>query len=265
MSLQRLFDAPRLSSVTLGAGAAAAAAAGLLFFWLCRRRDESIAKAVSGGTLVTHPASYHYLLQHIGESGAERAFREVVQGAPRAQMMGSPDEAAYLRWLLEVMQARRVLEVGVFRGSTTLQLARGVGAGGEVVALDVSAAWLETGGRAAWAAAGVESRIRFIEGPATESLRALIEGGAAGSFDFAFIDADKPNYREYYEACLQLLRKGGVVAVDNVLWHGKAEHPPAGDVESQVIHDLNNFIRADARVSAVMTGLADGVYFARKL
>jgi predicted O-methyltransferase YrrM len=232
--------------------------------------DEHAAKAESGGTLVTHPASYGYLLQHVGEASGERALRQAVQAAPRARMMGSPDEACFLRWLLQALSAGvrrplRAVEVGVFRGTTTLHLARGVGAGGEVVALDVSGAWLEAGGRAAWAAAGMADRIRFVEGPAVASMQRLLAGGGAGTFDLVFIDADKTSYPEYYESALLLLRVGGIVAVDNVLWGGRAEHPPPGDEESQIIHDLNELIRADPRVDACMLGIADGVYFARKL
>jgi hypothetical protein len=93
----------------------------------------------------------------------------------------------------------------------------------------------------------------------------LLDGGGAGTFDFVFIDADKFLYKEYYEAALILLRKGGVVAVDNVLWDGRAEHPPPGDTESEVIHSLNELIKQDPRVDACMLGIADGVYLARKL
>ena len=179
--------------------------------------------------------------------------------------MGSPDEASFLRWLLQALGAKRVIEVGVFRGTTTLQLAKGVGAGGEVVGLDISGAWLDAGGRAAWQAAGVADRIKFIEGPAVASLRSLLSAGGAGTFDAAFIDADKNNYREYYELCLQLIKTGGIIAVDNTLWQGKLQPPAPGDEESLVIHALNEHIRADPRVSAVMLGIADGLYLARKI
>ena len=260
-----------LSSPTWRAGAAAVGAAAVVTAvasWLWFRRsaaDESVAKAVAGGTLTTHPSSYSYLMQHVGERAGERALREQVQAQTRARMMGSPDEACFLRWLCELLNARRVVEVGTFRGTTTLQLARGVGAAGEVVALDIDARWLEAGGRAAWAAVGLAPRIRFVEGPAVESMRELLARGGAGAYDLVFIDADKYHYREYYELALQLVRVGGVVAVDNVLWGGRAEAPAPGDLESEVIHRLNDAIRADARVSAVMLGIADGVYLARKL
>lgn len=242
---------------------------GGLLWWIHRRRgassDERAAKAVGGSTLATHPETYSYLQRFIGETASERDLRLRLQAEPRAQMMGAPDEAFFLRFLLAALGAKRVVEVGVFRGTTTLQLAHGVGEGGVVHALDVTGEWLRAGGRAAWEAAGVADRIRFTEAPALESMERLLTEGAAGTIDFVFIDADKSSYRGYYEASLQLLRRGGIVAVDNVLWHGRAERPPVGDADSQAIHDLNLFIRDDARVAAVMLGIADGVYFARKL
>ena len=243
---------------------AAVAAAGLSWWWL-RRSEQSVPKAMTGGTLAEHPRTYAYLLEHIDETEEERALRLAVQGQPRAGMMGSPDESAFLRWLLQTLGAKRVIEVGVFRGTTTLQLAKGVGAGGEVVGLDISGAWLDAGGRAAWQASGVADRIKFVEGPAVASLRGLLADGGAGQYDLCFIDADKPNYGEYYELCLALVKTGGIVAIDNTLWHGKLQPLVAGDEESAVIHALNQRIRADARVSAVMLGMADGLYLARKL
>lgn len=248
----------------MGAAVSSAAVAGVyaLFSWL---RPRSGAKAVVGGTLTTHPHMYQYLLKFIGESESERLLRESMEAEPRAGMMGSPDEAYFLRFLIELMGARRIVEVGVFRGTTTLQLAHGVGAGGEVQALDVDDSWLEAGGRRAWEAAGVADRIFFTKGPAVASLRSLLSSRGPGSFDLVFIDADKKSYSDYYELSIELLRPGGIVAVDNVLWHGKAAHPPAGDDDSQVIHDLNERIRCDSRVKAVMLGIAGGVFFARKL
>jgi predicted O-methyltransferase YrrM len=247
----------------LGAAATAVALGlyGIYNWW----RPRSVAKAVGGGTLTTHPRSYRYLLEFIGESDSERALRKALEAETRAGMMGSPDEAYFLRFLVELMGARRVIEVGVFRGTTTLQLAHGVGPGGEVQALDVDDAWLEAGGRRAWEEAGVSDRIAFKKGSAVDSMRALLDGGGRASFDFVFIDADKGNYPHYWDLGLELLRPGGVVAVDNVLWHGRAENPPPGDVDSQTIHDLNERIRSDPRVRAVMLGIADGVYLARKL
>ena len=233
---------------------------------LLRENSASAAKSRSGGTtLASQPTSYSYLLQHIGESTCDRELRERLECAPRARMVGAPDEAHFFRWLLGALGAKRAIEVGVFRGTTTLQLARGVGVGGEVHALDVDAAWLDAGGRAAWEAAGVADRIRFKEGPAAESLRAMLDAGEEGRFDFAFVDADKGGYDEYYEACLRLLKSGGILAVDNVLWSGLAAFPKPGDEDSLAINRLNTKIRADPRVAAVMLGMADGVYMCRKL
>jgi predicted O-methyltransferase YrrM len=261
-------SAPRALSplaAGLAAAAASALAAALAAYLLHYRRPAPQAKSRAGGTLCHHPSSYAYLLQHIGEGPGEARFRLAMEGQARARMLGAPDEAALLRWLCEALGARRVLEVGVFRGTTTLQLARAVGPAGKVYALDVDGSWLAAGGRAAWEAEGVSDRIMFVQGPAEESMEHLLAGGDEGAFDLVFIDADKLSYDAYYEKGLALLRSGGILAVDNVLWDGKAQAPPAGDAESQSISRLNEKIRGDARVAAVMLGIADGVYLCRKL
>jgi predicted O-methyltransferase YrrM len=245
-------------------GAGAVVAVGAAFELYRRLKFSSQAKSASGGTLVSHPGTYRYLLEFIGETASERALRVALESEPRAIMMGSPDEAYFLKFMLEAMGAKRVVEVGVFRGTTTLQLALGVGPGGEVHALDVDDAWLDAGGRRAWLEAGVSDRIKFVKGPAVASMKALL-GSHRGAIDFVFVDANKSDYLEYYELGIELLRTGGVIAVDNVLWHGKAQDPPAGDADSLVISSLNQRIRADPRVKAVMLGIADGVYLARKL
>ena len=238
-----------------------------LVTFLFREDSSAASKSHSGGTtLASHPATYSYLLKHIGERPEDRALREKLEKPPRARMLGAPDEAHFFRWLLGALGAKRAVEVGVFRGLTTLQLARGVGAGGVVHAFDVDESFLDAGGRAAWDAAGVGARVKFREGPAVEGLRALLlDADSAGSFDFAFVDADKGNYDAYYELCLQLLRVGGVLAVDNSLWSGRAEHPAPGDEDSLAINLLNSKISKDPRVETVMLGMADGVYLCRKL
>lgn len=245
----------------MAVGVAAAAGAFLYFY---TRRAVGLAKATTGGTIAVLPATYQYLLQHIGESSSERLFRESMEEMDRAIMLGSPDEAYLLRFFCEALGAKKVIEVGVFRGTTTLQLAKAVGSSGVVYALDVDSKWLDAGGRNAWIEAGVDDRIRFVEGPAAQSMSHL-QSEHRGTFDFVFIDADKTNYDIYYEHALLLLRVGGICAVDNVLWHGKAEHPVPGDAESVAINKLNSKIKGDSRVAAVMLGIADGVYLVRKL
>lgn len=180
-------------------------------------------------------------------------------------MMGAPDEAAFLSWLLLATGGKRVVEVGVFRGTTTLAIAKSLPSDGIVVGLDISDEFAQMGKRA-WADMGVADKVDFRVGPAVDSLKQLIAEGRQGTFDLAFIDADKENYPSYYELCLQLLRPGGIIAVDNVLWGGAVIDPPEQQEEhTKAIVAVTAKIRNDPRVHAVMLPIADGVYLCRKL
>ena len=216
-----------------------------------------------GQTLGQFPHLYPYVMEHINDTDADKALRAKIEKSTRAGMMGAPDEAAFLAWLCGLIGAKKVIEVGVFRGSTTLALARAIPSDGKVVGLDVSAEYTADGMQA-WVEAGVASKIDLRIAPATESLRKMVEtDGEQGTYDLAFIDADKEPYDEYYEQCLKLLRVGGIVAVDNVLWHGAVltDEDPA----STAIRNLNKKISMDPRVHATLLPIADGVYMCRKL
>lgn len=225
----------------------------------------SHAKSVLGNTVMRCPPALNFVLEHIGETAEDRAYRQKTELQSRMGMLGSPDEAHLLRWLLETTGAKRVIEVGVFRGTTTVQLAKGIGAGGVVEALDITTQWLEEGADEAWREAGVRDRIRFHDGPAVASMEKLVAEGGSGTYDMTFIDADKSNYGRYYELSLQLLRPGGFIVVDNVLWSGAVLNPPKDDPDTLTIAALNKTIRSDKRVSAVMVAIGDGVYLVRKL
>lgn len=157
-----------------------------------------------------------------------------------------------------------MIEVGVFRGVTTLAMALQLPEDGIIRGLDVSREFAEVGFQA-WEKAGVSKKIDFIEGPALESMQALLDRGEAGSYNLIFIDANKDQYPEYYELSLQLLRQGGVVVMDNTLLHGLALAEHGNDGRLPNLGKANELIKNDKRVAAVMTSLADGVYFARKL
>ena len=185
------------------------------------------------------------------------------------RMMGAPDEAQFLGWLCATSNARKVIEVGVFRGSTTLALALALPEDAKIVGLDISDAYVQLG-RQAWKDAGVEDKIDLRIGDATKLMADMVaDASEVGTYDFVFIDADKLNYDTYYEHALTLLRKGGVIAVDNVLWGGRvtANPPPSveEDPDTRAIILLNQKIRADKRVHAVMLPIADGCYMVRKL
>lgn len=183
---------------------------------------------------------------------------------PQAGMQISPEQGRFLGFLVGLMGARNCLEIGTFTGYSALSMARALPADGRLVCCDVSAEWTALA-RAAWARAGVARRIDLRLGPALQTLETLLDEGAAGRFDLAFIDADKENYAAYYEACLTLVRPGGVVAIDNVLWGGSVADPDRDTPETRAIRALNDAVFADARVHACLVPIGDGLTLARKV
>jgi len=158
--------------------------------------------------------------------------------------------------------ARRAIEVGVFTGYSALSVALALPADGLLLACDVSDEYTRIG-IPFWREAGVASRIQLVLAPARETLDRRIARGEQGSFDFAFIDADKPNYDAYFEQCLALLRDGGLIAIDNVLWSGAVAHP-ASDADTRALQALNDKLRGDPRVDIAMLPIGDGLTLARK-
>lgn len=189
-----------------------------------------------------------------------------IEAADKAIMMGSPDEAALLGWICELIGAKKVIEIGVFRGSTTLRLARCVGKDGKVVALDITDEYAQMG-RKYWKQAGVEDRIDFRMGSAMESLDKMVdEESELGSYDLVFIDADKVSYEGYYERALKLVRKGGVIALDNVLWHGHVlEEESIQSEDTKMLVKMTKKLQTDERVSCNLVAIADGVTLCRVL
>lgn len=207
-------------------------------------------------------ALYRYLLAHrTPDDDVVRELREETAGlGDRARMQVSPDQATFLTLLVGATRARRAIEVGTFTGLSALAIARGLGPGGRLLACDVSDEWTAVA-RRYWQRAGVADRVELRLGPAVETLRAL---PAEEAFDFAFIDADKPSYRTYYEEILRRLRPGGLIAVDNVLWGGDVIRPEEGDENTTAIRAFNDFVATDPRVESVIIPLADGITLARK-
>jgi len=179
-------------------------------------------------------------------------------------MSSSPDESQFLAWLIKLTGAKKIIEVGVFVGATTLAIAEALPADGKIVALDVSEEFTSVGAKF-WAAAGVDHKVDLRIAPAVDSLKNMIESGEAGTYDFVFIDADKNNYDQYYEHSLTLLKPGGIVAVDNVFWHGKVIDESVTDPDTIAIRVLNQKISIDKRVDISMLPIADGLTLARKL
>jgi len=206
---------------------------------------------------------YRYLLDHnLQETDAQRALREHTQAMAESSLQIAPEQTSLLQMLARLVGARRTLEVGVFTGYSALAVALTLPADGRLVACELNPDWIAVG-RPFWRQAGVEDRIDVRIGPALDSLDAMIEAGEHGSFDFAFIDADKPNYVHYYERAMKLVRPGGLIAVDNTLWQGKiAVSTP--DEHTAAIQELNDRVYGDERVHPALVNVGDGMTLALK-
>jgi predicted O-methyltransferase YrrM len=208
--------------------------------------------------------TYEYLLNtSIRQTEVARRLREETQRMPNAQMQIGPDQGQFMQLLVQVLRAKKTLEVGVFTGYSALWVALGLPADGRIIACDVSEEYTAVA-RRYWKEAGVDQKIDLRLRPALETLDTLIKEGQSGSFDFAFIDADKTNYQNYYERCLQLLRAGGVIAIDNTIWSGKVADPNANDADTFAIKQLNQKLHRDERVSLSMLTVGDGLTLAMK-
>lgn len=202
----------------------------------------------------------------VGHAPAEhpvlRSLREQTAALPQHNMQISPDQGAFLAMLIRLVDARRCLEIGTFTGYSSTAVALALPADGSIVCCDVSEEWTAVA-RDAWTDAGVADRVDLRIGPAVDTLDGLLAEGLEGTFDFAFIDADKSSYDAYYERCLRLVRPEGLIAIDNVLWSGRVVDPSADDRDTAAIRALNDKVAADERVEALILPIADGVTLAR--
>jgi predicted O-methyltransferase YrrM len=178
-----------------------------------------------------------------------------------AQMQIGPEQGAFMAMLVKLMGAKRILEVGTFTGYSSLAMA--LTGDVKIIAADVSEEWTNVA-RKYWKKAGVADRIELRLGPAAETLEKLLKAGEASRFDLMFIDADKVSYDIYYEGGLKLLRPGGVMLIDNVLWSGNVADPSIKDEDTSALRALNAKIMADSRIDLVMVPICDGVTMARK-
>ncbi|MBM3517554.1 MAG: SAM-dependent methyltransferase [Alphaproteobacteria bacterium] len=185
------------------------------------------------------------------------------QRMPRSIMQITPEQGALMALLVELIGARRCIEVGVYTGYSTLAVALALPPDGRVVACDINPEWTAIAERY-WRDGGVRDKIELRLALAPATLDDLITAGAAGRFDFAFVDANKEDYDQYYERCLALLRVGGLLAIDNVLWFGNVIDPTKTDPDTLAIRTLNAKLHADARVSIAMVPIGDGLTLARK-
>ncbi|HEY7332818.1 MAG TPA: class I SAM-dependent methyltransferase [Candidatus Limnocylindria bacterium] len=198
----------------------------------------------------------------VREHPALTRLREENRGHPRGSMQVDADEGALLGLLVRILGARNVLEVGTFTGYSSTAMALALPPGGRLLCCDVSREFTDVA-RRVWEEAGVADRIELRLAPAAETMDALLADGGAGMFDFAFIDADKAGYDAYYERALRLVRSGGVIAIDNVLWSGRVADPSVQDEDTSAIRALNEKIAADERVDHVLLPIRDGLTLAR--
>ena len=207
---------------------------------------------------------HQYLLDvSLREPAVMRELREETAKMPMARMQIAPEQGQFMGLLVRILGARRVIEIGSFTGYSALAMARALPGDGRLIACDLSEEWLEMA-RRYWQAAGVDGVIETRIGPALDTLGALHAQQGPEYWDFIFIDADKTAYRDYYERGLEMLRPGGLVAVDNTLWHGDVADPAKQDEDTEAIRAFNRHLRDDERVDLSLVPIGDGLSLARK-
>lgn len=210
------------------------------------------------------PMLYDYVLSKVREPEVLRELREETATMRGSQMQVSPDQAQLLAMLVQITGARKCIEVGVYTGYSSLAVALALPESGCLVACERDDKVLEVA-RRYFERAGVLHKVQIKHGLAIDTLNVLLLNGEAGSYDFAFIDAEKKMYMEYFELLLKLVRVGGVIVIDNVLWHGKVADPLVNDSRTVSLRNFNNAIFEDERVSISLVPIGDGMTICRKL
>jgi len=210
------------------------------------------------------PKLYDYLLAHsLRETDVQRRLRDETETRPMALMQAPPEEAQFLALLVELIDAHRCLEVGVFTGYSTLAMALALPDDGYIVACDIDEETTAVAQRY-WRQAGVDQRVDLRIGDARETLRGLIDNGEGGSYDMAFLDADKTGYADYYEQILTLLRPRGLLVIDNVLWNGAVADPAKSNDSTDALRALNKMLHGDERITLSVLPVGDGITLAVK-
>ena len=199
----------------------------------------------------------------VREDADLRRLREETAAHPRAQMQISSEQGQFMALLVELVGARKIVEVGTFTGYSAMWMSKSMGVNGRIVCLDVSEEFTSIA-KKHWTQAGISDRIDLRLAPAADSMKAMIAAGEVGQYDFAFIDADKTGYDTYYEFALTLLRPGGLIAIDNVLWSGAVADPSDQSADTNALRALNEKISKDARVTMSLIPIGDGLTLARK-
>jgi caffeoyl-CoA O-methyltransferase len=207
---------------------------------------------------------HRYLVEHsVREPEVLARLRAATASLPQAQMQIGPEQGQLMALLARLVGAQRCIEIGVFTGYSSLAVALALPEDGRILACDVSEEWTAIA-RRFWREAGVEHKIELKLQPATRTLEQLLAAGEAGRYDFAFIDADKPAYDTYYELLLQLLRPGGLIALDNTLWSGHVANPGDRDPNTAALRVLNDKLHRDERIDLSLLPVGDGLTLARK-
>lgn len=220
---------------------------------------------MSNRTLQLNAALHEYLIANsVREPGILRRLRDETAALPEHNMQIAPEQGRFMALLVQLMDVRRYLEVGTFTGYSSLAVALAMPEDGHIIACDISEEYTAVA-RRYWEEAGVADRIDLRIGPALDTLKNLLhEDDEPRDLDFIFIDADKANYNGYYEKCLDLLRPGGLIALDNTLWGGKVADPSATDDDTVALRKLNERLFADERIDLSMVPIGDGLTLCRK-
>jgi predicted O-methyltransferase YrrM len=220
---------------------------------------------MSNKTICITEELYEYMLSvSLREPAVLHELRRETALDEHANMQISPEQGQFMALLVRLLGARKTLDIGVYTGYSSLCIGLALPRDGRVIACDLNPEWTDTAKRY-WRKAGVADKIKLRLAPAQQTLEGLLAEKAAAAFDFAFIDADKKNYDMYYEYCLELIRPGGLIAIDNVLWDGAVADESVNDVDTMAIRSLNNKIHADPRVEISLVPIADGLTLARKI
>jgi O-methyltransferase len=215
-------------------------------------------------TLPLGPRLYQYLLSvSLRDTPVFKDLRDETDRLEFGVMQISPDQGQFMALLVKLVEAKRIIEVGTFTGYSTLVMAEALPADGKIISCDIDREWTDIA-RRYWQRAGVADRIDLRLAPALEALQSLIDDDGTGRYDMAFIDADKANMQDYYEQCLKLVRQGGLIMIDNVLWGGSVADESYQSEDVKSIRQFNAFLHQDERVDISLVPIGDGLSLVRK-